>query len=181
MAASTAANRPPRPMSAIAPSSGDADPVTVRRSIATCPAAAGPSRSAVLVVGRDLVGAPTPRAVAPLQGEHLLLLVGLGVVVAEQVQHPVHGQQRELVPERMSGRLSLFGGELRAQHDVAEHGRAGLGRVGTAAGLQLVHREAHHVGGAGQVHPAHVQIGHRRVSSSTIDSSAAGIHVHLAR
>ena len=55
-----------------------------------------------LVVSLDLVGHPLLEQLA-LQGEHLLLLVGLGVVVAEQVQHTVHGQQGELVAQRVAG------------------------------------------------------------------------------
>ena len=49
-------------------------------------------------------------------------------------------------------------GDLRAQHDVAEQTRGGRRVFG--AGPQLVHREAQHVGGAGLVHPLHVQLLH---------------------
>ena len=59
------------------------------------------------------------------------------------------------------GRDSLIGGELRAQHDVAEHRRPGSG-VGLADRRARARPwEAHHVGRAGQVHPPHVQVGHR--------------------
>src|SRR3954452_17524038 len=85
--------------------------------------------------GRGLLapGAPLPEQLV-LQAEHLPLLVGLGVVVAQQVQHTVHGQQVQLVGQRVAGRAGLSPGELRAQHDVAEQRRA-LVRGVRAAGL----------------------------------------------
>ena len=89
------------------------------------------------------------------------VLIGLGVVVAEQMQYSVHGQQGQLVAEAVAGGGGLVGGELRTQHDVAQHLWTGLGSIGAAAGFEFVHRKAHHVGGTGQVHPPHVQIGHR--------------------
>ena len=172
MAASMAANSPPRPIRRGADQR--AMPVTVSSKISGLveqpPVLLG---LPVLVVGRDLVGHPLLEQLA-LQGEHLLLLVRLGVVVPEQVQHTVHRQQREFVAERMSRRLSLFGRELRAQHDVAEHRRPGFGCVGTPARLQLVHREAHHVGGPGRSIHRMCRSAMAAVSSNTIDSSAAG-------
>lgn len=115
----------------------------------------------VVLVRLDLVGHPLLEQPV-LQGEHLPLFVGFAVVVAEQMQHTVDGEQRQFVPEAVACRGGLFGGELRAQHDVAQHGRARLRRIGATTRLELIHREAHHVRRAGQVHPAHVQIGHGR-------------------
>ena len=157
--------RTPRPsrMSAIAPRSTKPVPVTgLRRRTASCRAAVGPFGLPVAVYALDLAATYHSSSSWLLQPEHLLLLVRLGVVVAQQVQHAMDRQEGEFVVERMSGLLRLAGGELRAQHDVAEHRRAGLGRVGAAAWLELVHREAHHVGRARQVHPPHVQVGHGR-------------------
>src|SRR5690348_11066457 len=55
--------------------------------------------------GRGHLPAGAPLAQQPvLQAEHLALLVGLGVVVAEQVQHAVHGQQVQLVGQPVAGR-----------------------------------------------------------------------------
>ena len=49
---------------------------------------------------------PTPLAQEPgLEAEHLLVLLGLGVVVAEQVQDAVHGEQVELVGGAVAGGL----------------------------------------------------------------------------
>ena len=112
------------------------------------------------MVGRNLRGDP-PLEESALQGEHLLLLIGFGMVETQQVQHSVHGQQCQFVAEAVAGRLGLGGRELRAQHDVAEHRLPRFGRVGATTGFELIHREAHHVGGTGQVHPPHMQIGHR--------------------
>ena len=56
----------------------------------------------------------------------------------------------------VTGRGGLYRGEFGTQHDVAEHRRSRLRCVGTTTRLQLVHREAHHVGRARQIHPAHV-------------------------
>jgi hypothetical protein len=39
-----------------------------------------------------------------VQAENLAFLLRLGVVVAEQVQHPVHGEQVQLVGQRVAGR-----------------------------------------------------------------------------
>src|SRR2546423_14539163 len=55
-----------------------------------------------------------------LPPEHLRLLVRLGVVVAEQVQDPVRGEQPQLVGGGVTGVLGLLHRHLRAQHDVPE-------------------------------------------------------------
>ena len=55
-----------------------------------------------------------------LQPEHGGVLIGIGVVVAEQVQDSVHAQQLKLVLSRMAGLTCLRRGDLRAEHDVAE-------------------------------------------------------------
>src|SRR5690606_22788499 len=47
-----------------------------------------------------------------LQREHLSMLLGLGVVVAEQVQDPVDREQVQLVFEGMSGLAGLARGHL---------------------------------------------------------------------
>src|SRR5687767_4456419 len=64
-------------------------------------------------------GAPVGEQLA-LQPEHLPLLLRLGVVVAEQVQHAVHGEQVQLVAEGVACLASLRLCEVRAEHDVAE-------------------------------------------------------------
>src|SRR6187455_2374599 len=61
-----------------------------------------------------------------LQAEHLAFLLGLAVVVPEQVQHAVHGEQRQLVPEAVACLAGLGGGERRTEHDVAEQRRTDL-------------------------------------------------------
>jgi hypothetical protein len=94
------------------------------------------------------------------------VLVGLAVVVAEQVQHAVGGEQVQLVGGGVTGLLRLPLGHLRAQHDVAEHRGRGVVVLLTAAGVrhapraaqvELVHGEGHDVGGARLVHVLHVQ------------------------
>src|SRR5690242_3180305 len=62
----------------------------------------------------------------PLELEHLALLLGFRVVVAEQVQDPVRGQQQELLLGRVTGVGSLLGRHRRTEHDVAEHTLLGL-------------------------------------------------------
>jgi hypothetical protein len=47
-----------------------------------------------------------------LQTEHLALLLGLGVIEAQQVQQSVRGEQDQLVDGRVAGRLSLRLGDL---------------------------------------------------------------------
>src|SRR6201991_1048501 len=77
---------------------------------ATLGLASGGFRDGGAPVGEELV----------LQGEHLAFLVGLAVVVAEQVKHAVHGEQVQLVGERVAGLAGLRLRELRTEHDVAE-------------------------------------------------------------
>ena len=81
------------------------------------------------------------------------------MVVAEQVQDAVGGEQDQLVVHRMPGGAGLPDGDRRAEDDVAEQRRAGLGVVGTR-GVQLVHGERQHVRGPGLAHPALMQVNH---------------------
>ena len=113
-----------------------------------------------------------------LQLEHLPLLLGLGVVVAEQVQDAVRREQQQLLLGGVAGLGGLPGRDARAEHDVAEH--ALLGLLALAAGAQLVHREAHHVGGPGQVHPLHVQHLHRGLVDEPQAQVGTGVDPHLA-
>ncbi len=107
-----------------------------------------------LVAGQHLaLAGALPLGEQPgLEAEHLAVLLGLGVVVAEQVQDPVHGQQVDLVGGGVVGLAGLAGllglplGDRVAQHQVAEH--ALLGLLADQAGAQLVHREGQHVGRA---------------------------------
>ena len=105
----------------------------------------------------ELVKALEQLAFAPL---HLLGLLGLRVVVAQQVEQAVHDEQPELVVERpvVIGRLPAR--DRRAHDDVAQHDRRihRLVRrsrpaptfVGATAGrhVVVVDREREHVGGA---------------------------------
>ena len=74
---------------------------------------------------------PTGAAAVPVEGAqvfelaapHHRGLVGFGVVVAEDVQDPVHDQQGDLVVERAGVVGELMVGDLGADHDVAEQRR----------------------------------------------------------
>ena len=55
-----------------------------------------------------------------LNAEHLLLLLGLRVIEAEQVKDAMGRQQQHLLEGRMTRRLGLGDGDLRADDDVAE-------------------------------------------------------------
>ncbi|OLT04198.1 hypothetical protein BJF90_23955 [Pseudonocardia sp. CNS-004] len=114
-----------------------------------------------------------------LQAEHLPLLLGLGVVVAEQVQHAVHGEQVHLVGERVARLAGLRPGELRAEHDVAEQCRTGVGGVGPPRLLhQLVHRERQDIGGPRLVHPALVQLAHHLLGDDEDRQLGRGVDAH---
>ena len=89
---------------------------------------------------------------------------------------PWRREQQQFVDERMTGGLRLRLGDLRAQHDVAE--QPGRGRLVLGAGTQLVHREAQHVGGAGLVHPLHVQLLHGALVDEHDRELGVGVHVH---
>src|SRR5690625_2191141 len=93
-----------------------------------------------------------------LEREHLVLLLRLGVVEAEQVEDAVRGEEEQLLGGAVTGGLGLGGGDLRAEHDVAEH--ALDRRLPRDAGAQLVHREGQDVGGARLVHPLLVELAH---------------------
>jgi hypothetical protein len=93
------------------------------------------------------------------------VLLRLGVVVAEYVQHAVHAQQVKLGLRAVLGLGCLRGCDLRAEHHVAEQAGIGAG-IRTGARLrwpQFVHREREHVGGTRLPHPSLMQLGHRRL------------------
>ena len=152
-AASIAANAPATGTSAIATTSRVIEPPLIG------------SGSSGGVPGRGRAGHGLARRGPPaleellLEAEHLLLLLGLHVVVAEQVQDAVGGQQHQLVVHRVAGGARLPDGDRRAEDDVAEQRRTGLGVVGPG-GVQLVHREGEHVGRALLAHPPLVQAAH---------------------
>ena len=77
----------------------------------------------------------------------------------------------------MAGFGGLAGGDLRADADVAEH--AGGRGVVCGAGAQLVHGEAHDVGRAWQVEPAHVEVFHRLGLDEDDGHFRVGADVHL--
>ena len=85
------------------------------------------------------------------------------VVIAEEMEDAVHGEQLKLCLRAVPGRPRLLGRDLRAQHHIAEQARVG-GRLLAPAGLrrpELVHRERQHIRRARLPHPALVQLGHR--------------------
>src|SRR3954447_548147 len=109
---------------------------------------------------------PLPLRQQPrLQPEHLRVLLGLAVVVAEQVQDPVDGQQVDLVGlgvaglSLVAGLLGLPFGDLGAQDEVTEDSLLRL--LVDEPRAQLVHRERQYVGRAGLVHPLLVEAGDR--------------------
>src|SRR5690348_17291646 len=61
-----------------------------------------------------------------LELEHLALLLGFGVVVAEQVQDAVRGEEQQLLLGGVAGVGRLLRRHRRAQHDVAEDTLLGL-------------------------------------------------------
>ena len=73
-----------------------------------------------------------------LGAEHGGVLFGLGVVIPEQVQDPVHAEQLELVLGGVASLDGLFGRDLRAQHHVPEQARV-------VAGLRVARAVAGHV------------------------------------
>jgi hypothetical protein len=98
-----------------------------------------------------------------LQAEHLGVLLRFCVVIAQEMQYAVHGEQLKFRLRAVPGRLCLLGRDLRAEHNVAEQAGVG-GRLLAPAGLrrpELVHRERQHVRRARLPHPPLVQLGHR--------------------
>src|SRR3954454_9422056 len=112
--------------------------------------------AALGLAGGGRAGGRLPlREQAVLQAEHLTLLLGLAVVVAQQMQDAVDGEQVQLVGEAVARLARLRRGERRAEDDVAEQCRADLRGVRAPRLVdQLVHRERHDVGGPRLVHPA---------------------------
>ena len=102
------------------------------------------------------------------------------MIVAEQVQDPVHRQQLELVLRAVAGLGGLFGGDLGAEHYVTKQPRVG----GFLAGArlrwpQLVHREGQHVGRAWLAHPALVQLGHGALVDQQHGQFGERVNAHL--
>ena len=83
------------------------------------------------------------------------------MVVTQKMKHRMHGQIHDLPLVAVAEVLSLLGAARHRDHHVAQQHGAGLG-IGFAVGgvegarLQLVEREAQHVGGA--VHAAKLAI-----------------------
>ena len=70
---------------------------------------------------------------------------GVGVVVAEDVEHAVHDEQGELVVDGAGVRGGLLGGDRRADHDVAQQHRDAAVPDVVVVGVE---RERQHVGRA---------------------------------
>ena len=110
--------------------------------------------------------------------------LGLGVVVVQQVQHPVHDEQRELVVERTPA-LASPGGCATVGHTTTSPSSVGgsPGSVGAPGprppwsgwrppgGSVVVHREREHVGRAVAAEEALVQLGDRRARRRTAATS----------
>ena len=107
-----------------------------------------------------------------------LVLALVHMIVAEQVQHGVHGQIADLVREAVAVGLGLLGAALHGDDHVAEHGAVGLivplaGIGGECAGRELVHRKRQHVRRA--VHAALLAV------DGVDDGVVRERHVELAR
>ena len=61
-----------------------------------------------------------------LLGPHRRRLLGLGMVVAEDVEHAVDDQQGQLVVERAGVRRRLLAGDVGTDHDIAEEDGDGI-------------------------------------------------------
>ena len=109
--------------------------ISVRSSSSVLLLAEAGRRRTAPVVGVEQLELPRP---------HRRRLVGLGVVVAEDVEHAVDDEQGQLVVERAGVRRRLVAGDGRADDDVAEQHRHGpsAARVRSAG----VERERQHVG-----------------------------------
>jgi hypothetical protein len=115
------------------------------------------------------------------------MLSGVGMVIPEQVQDAVGGEQVDLIRDDVPGASGLHGGNLRADHHIAEQaGNArGIGVVlldmcATRLGRpQLVHREGEDVRGPFLAHPADVQLGHGRLIDQQQRQLSERVHVHL--
>ena len=97
------------------------------------------------------------------------MFIGVRVIVSEQMQDAVNAQQLEFVLGAVPIRLRLPGGDLGAEHNVAEQAwlrfwflPGGRGARSTELGrrAKLVHREGKHVGGTGFAHPTLMQLRH---------------------
>ena len=104
-----------------------------------------------------------------LEPEHVRALLRLRVVVAEQVQDAVHGEQFQLVLGAVPRTAGLHRRNLRAEHHVTEQAGVGAWLLGAGAAdvgpaqvrrPQLVHGEGQHIGRPRLTHPAFVQLGH---------------------
>jgi hypothetical protein len=94
---------------------------------------------------------------------------GVGMVIPEQVQDAVGGEQVDFICDRVPGPPGLRGGNLRADHHISQQagnaGCIGVVMLGVCSARlrrpQLVHREGKYVRGPFLAHPPNVQLGHR--------------------
>ena len=105
------------------------------------------------------------------------MLLGLGVVVAEEVQDPVDGQQVDLGLAAVARLDTLPLGDGRRQDEVAQD--ALLGLLVDQAGTQLVHREGQHVGRSVLVHPLPVELGDGVLVDGLDAQLGLGVDAHL--
>ncbi len=93
-----------------------------------------------------------------LEAEHLRLILGLGMVVTQQVQDSVRQQDAQLMLGAVACRLRLLQ-QPPAGHSTTSPSTPVHRRPTGLAGPQLVHRERHHVRRPGLVEPLVVQNG----------------------
>ena len=82
------------------------------------------------------------------------------MVVAQQMQDAVHGEQVQLVVQAVPGLAGLLLRHRGAEHDITQQRRTWTGVIRPPSGVELVHRKAHHVGRARFVHPLQMQVRH---------------------
>lgn len=127
---------------------------------------------------RPLVARKVRRSLA-LRTEHLLLLLGLGVVVAEEVEDAVC-REEEQAPPRWRGRRSPPASPRRWGRARCRRARPPRGRRrrDPAAGSSI--GKAHDVGGPREVHPLHVEGLHGCLVDEAQAEVGLRVDLHLA-
>src|SRR5438034_1431155 len=119
-----------------------AESVIANSPARTVSAAAQTSSMAALRSGRPARLRLPPGQQPFLEPEHLALLLRFGVVVPEQVQYPVDGEQVQFVGGGVAGGGRLLRRHARREHDVAEQRRFPARRLTRpVVDAALVHRE----------------------------------------
>src|SRR5215813_704844 len=135
---------------------------------------------------RPAVGSPGSQQPV-LQAEHGSMLSGVGMVIPEQVQDAMGGEQVDLIRDAMASPPGLPRSNLRANHHISKQNIGPIGievarlrmRSARLRRPELIHRESEHVRWPFLALPPDVQLGHGRLVDQQQRQLGERVHAHL--